>query len=205
MPIIVPTSRPRATFAVVVDAALKQWRVTHPESHLPDAFLLGVRGYYSSTMGKPGNDVGIYDDGLFAVDFKAGYMYSWNFNTDPSRYGVSSCAAGKCMARLNTGCWTFIKRYHRLGVPSGHPAFGQGENEVTYERVAADGAVKGPFRGCIGIDLHRGSTNSTSSAGCQTLPPDQWDDAYAFIVKLLKKYDLADGFAYILTTGPLVV
>lgn len=75
------------------------------------------------------------------------------------------------MARLKPGVWRFVKWKHR----GQYWAFGQGMNNVEVERVTESGKIQKVERGTYGINIHKGSTNHTSSEGCQTLPPSQWD------------------------------
>jgi lysozyme len=176
--------------------ALKRWRASKGEAAFPELFLLGVRGYFSESIGKPGNDISAYDDALFLVS-PLGFS-SWNANVDPSRYGVNKNAEGKCMARLAPGCWKMISRIHR----GKYQAFGQGGHEVTVERIDAHGKVAQTETGCFGINIHLGGVNGTSSEGCQTLPPEQWPDFRKTLNAALHLHD-ASYFHYILIDGPI--
>ncbi len=131
--------------------------------------LVGVRGYYRDSMGVAGaNDRGLYDDALFMVgptEFEA-----FNANTDPSsvRKGRGT-GAGKGMACLKPGIW---------------PAYQFGKHKQQYEALVQTGGkvtvvrdgLDGPYEetGHFGINIHRGGNTTTGSAGCQTVPPDQW-------------------------------
>lgn len=194
-----PPSKPKASLDVVTSEALRAWRRTYSTAPLPDLFVLGVRGYYRDLMGREGvNDVGMYDDALFIVSPPLGAMTSWNANTDPSRYGVNKNADGKMMARLKTGCWKMISRLHR----GKYQAFGQGEFPVTVERIAADGSIAQTETGRFGIDLHLGGDNGTSSEGCQTVPPEQWEDFRRTLNSALHLHH-ASYFHYFLIDGPI--
>lgn len=131
--------------------------------------IVGVRGYYRDTMGKVGeNDRGLYDDAMFVVGPNA--FEAFNANTDPSKVRKGSgTGAGKGMASLKPGIW----RAHRFDKHKGqYEALRQTGGKVT---VVRDG-VSGPYEetGHFGINIHRGGNTTTSSEGCQTLPPDQW-------------------------------
>lgn len=132
--------------------------------------VVGIRGYYRDTLGKPGvNDRGIYDDAIF-LDLP-GVTMPFNANTDPSkiREGQGTGAA-KGMARLQPGAW-FV---HRLDLHKGqYLALCQRAGPVT---VMRDGHPDYPETGSFGINIHRGGINGTSSEGCQTIPPAQWPD-----------------------------
>ena len=150
-----------------IDAIIERHR---RQLQVTDKLILVIwRGYYRDTMGDKGkNDVGIYDDAFF---WRAPNGFSaWNGNSDPSHYGWNP-NAGKFMARLASGVWRFVKWKHR----GQYWAFGQGSNKVTVERMRADGTVARKESGTYGINIHKGSINHTSSEGCQTLPPSQWE------------------------------
>jgi len=134
--------------------------------------LVGIRGYFLDSMGKKGaNDRGIYDDALFWVDLKTGWFAAWNGNTDPSAYrrGKGS-GSKKGMASLNDGVWRYKPGIHNGSVP--HPAFRQ----AAPVGVTRDGDP--PYQDTLdtSINIHRGGRSGTSSLGCQTVPPEQWDD-----------------------------
>jgi lysozyme len=154
IPPILPPSRPQLT----ADAAARTVRA----AGVTDAVaLLGVRGYYRDTMGRAGtNDRGIYDDAMFVVSVTA--FAAFNANTDPSveRPGI---------AVLERGVWHYKRGLHGISRGNPYPAFVQAD-EVT---VMRDGGK--PDTGYFGINIHRGGRNTTSSEGCQTIFPDQWD------------------------------
>lgn len=186
MPPNIPPSRPGwARERVLAAIAL------HSGSLLPGdkVAVLGVRGYYRDTMGKPGaNDRGIYDDAIFLVDLPEGQIRAYNANTDPSvfRSGIATLAPG-------------VHRYrpgnHGISRPGGgYPAFRPATRDEALP-VLRDG-IPGTSDG-IAINIHRGSYNSTSSAGCQTIHPDQWSEFQKSTMKLLAKY-AQKTFPYIL-------
>lgn len=160
---IVPPSRPQKPRAEV-----EQILATHQISNLNVA-LVGIRGYYRDSMGVPGeNDRGIYDDAIFVVSPN---VYStFNANTDPTIYRPK-------VAKLKEGVWYYKKGPHPAR--GGYPALRQAR-PVT---VIRDAAVAGgtPYedtdrpRNFFWINIHRGSYTTTSSLGCQTLFPAQWD------------------------------
>jgi lysozyme len=170
-----PNSKPKASRQRIEVAALKKWKESGRKAEeFPTTFIFASRAYYRDLMGKPGvNDTGIYDDAIFIVtpdDFTA-----WNANTDPSRYGWNA-GAGKFMARLKPGIWSFRRLKHKMSSPRGYMAFGQGSAPVTVERIKQDGTIAVTETGVFGINLHRGGNIGTSSEGCQTIPPSQWID-----------------------------
>lgn len=145
--------------------------------------VVGIRGYYRDSMGLPGvNDRGIYDDALF-IDATQAYA-SFNGNTDPSRIRAGSgTGAAKGMASLNTGTW-FV---HKFDLHRGqYLALCQRAGDVTVSRDGKN--VSYEDTGEFGINIHRGGYNSTSSEGCQTIHPDQWDSFIHLAVDLAKRY-----------------
>jgi len=141
-----------------VEALIRSLRV-------PDAVkLVGIRGYYKDTMGKPGeNDRGIYDDAIFLIG--PAVFFAFNANTDPS-------VIRQHIAKLVPGIHYYKKGKHGLSKPGGgYPALRPdtvGE-ALPVTRDGEDGTKIG-----VAINIHKGSYNSTSSEGCQTIYPDQW-------------------------------
>lgn len=158
-PTLLPAAKPKATLAEV-SAMLRR---AAPDLQDP-VILFGQRGYYARSMGPtPGNDRGIYDDALFII-WPDGFA-AFNANTDPSIWRPR-------VATLKPGIWRYKPGSHgitfnRPGYP--YPAFVQA-GPVTVRRDKA-----GDDTGWFGINIHRGSERTTSSLGCQTLPPKQWD------------------------------
>lgn len=187
----IPNAKPKASLTLVMETAKRQWG----DAPLPETFVLAVRGYYSRTIGEPGNDLNCYDDALFIVS-PAGFT-SWNGNVDPTRYGWNA-HAGKFMARLAVGCWRFRPLIHR----GKYQAFGQGVNPVSVDRVKADGTVARTETGEFGINLHLGGSNGTSSEGCLTVPPPQWESFRKELNRVLGLVGLKT-FDLILVNGPI--
>lgn len=121
--------------------------------------LLAVRGYYKKLgSNKKANDIGIYDDGIFVWSAN-GYM-AFNANTDPSirRPGIATLKPGVWQYRLGTHNITKARSRQ-------YPALVQAA-PVTVKRQG-----KGEDTGWFGINIHRGSRNTTSSLGCITCLP----------------------------------
>lgn len=167
---ITPNNRPLLT-RKEAESYLKGKNISPTE-----VVLLGIRGYYKNSMGAPRvNDRGIYDDALCVIGPEA--FVSFNGNTDPSIYR-------KRVASLNTGVWQYKPGKHgitfnRPGYP--YPAFVQAAPVTVYR----DGT--GNDTGWFGINIHRGSNTTTSSLGCQTVPPVQWDAFHALLNEQLKR------------------
>jgi lysozyme len=126
--------------------------------------LVGIRGYYKNSMGKPGeNDIGIYDDALFLIG-PAIYI-AFNGNTDPSKRKPG-------IAKLIPGVHYFKKGKHGLSKPGGGYSALRPDTPDESLPVTRDGK-EGIHKG-IAINIHKGSYSGTSSEGCQTIFPDQW-------------------------------
>lgn len=185
-----PNSRPKATRALVerlAKAAAKKAGVT-----LPTVYLVGVRGYYRDTMGKVGtNDRGIYDDALFIVGPET--FTAFNANTDPSAWRPK-------IATLIPGVHLYRPGNHGISRPGGgYPAFRPATKNEELP-VTRDGVAL-PWPG-VAINIHRGGNNTTSSEGCQTVPPKQWGLFHGLMTKELKAAG-QKTFPYILLEGPI--
>lgn len=182
---IAPPSRPRLTDSEA--RAMLEGRGVYPSK---EVVVLAKRGYYLNTMGEPGkNDRGIYDDAIVIVGPEV--FAAFNGNTDPS-------IRRKKVAVLCGGVWRYRPGKHgitfkRPGYP--YPAFVQAD-EVA---VLRDGD-NAPDIGWFGINIHRGSKTTTSSLGCQTLPPDQWD-AFRTLLNDQLKRNSQPTFPYVLIEG----
>jgi lysozyme len=191
---MLPNSHPMAKQAVVEALAVKALAQAG-HTAIPPFFLVGVRGYYLDTMGAAGkNDRGIYDDAIFVVGPDT--FASFNANTDPSawRSGVASLLPGVHWYRPGN---------HGITRPGGgYPAFRpatKGE-ELPVKR---DGEASVPSKTPgVAINIHKGGFNTTSSLGCQTIHPSQWDAFHALATMQLKRTGMK-VFPYILIDGPI--
>lgn len=166
---ILPPHRP-AELAATTAALLAHAGVTAPVA------LLGERGYFRDSMGHAGqNDRGIYDDALTL--HTPSVHACFNANTDPSvtRPGV---------AVLLPGLWHYQLGIHHLSKPPQfrYPALVQAA-PVTVHR---DGG--GEESGFFGINIHHGGYGSTSSLGCQTIYPAQWESFFALVKSELARH-----------------
>jgi lysozyme len=176
-----PSSKPKATRAQILERAYMSWNKHHPNSPLPDVFLVGIRGFYLDTMGKAGvNDRGIYDDAIFV--FGQGETFaSFNANTDPSsfRQGVATLMQGWHPYKLGN---------HGISRPGGgYPALRPStKNEELPVMRDGDSSIPSKRPG-VAINIHKGSFRSTSSEGCQTIHPSQWQEFYAMVSGQMKR------------------
>ncbi len=145
--------------------------------------LLGVRGYFQDSMGKPGeNDRGIYDDAMFLISPKG--WASYNANTDPSRHGIND-DIDKGYAVLMRGVYDYQLGIHGLKKPRDqqYKALVQLGN-VNIKRDGQDKIYAGKF----GINIHRGGEAGTSSAGCQTVLRAQWQQFITTVEDWMRDY-----------------
>jgi lysozyme len=159
---ITPPSRPRLTRPELEERIRAAFSVEPAD--LPPFYICGAPGYYLNSMGETGkNDRNMYDDALFLVSPNA--FAGFNGNTDPS-------ARRRGIATLEPGLWP-VYQFDIHGGSVRHPAICQRLGPVSVRR---DGV--GLDTGNFGINIHRGGTGTTSSLGCQTVPPKQWDAFY---------------------------
>lgn len=182
---LIPSSRPKLSKAEV-ELILKKKGVDRKKYPV---CVLAVRGYYLNSMGKAGvNDRGIYDDAAF-VDSPTLFS-SVNWNTDPTSYRKGKgTGSSKGMASLKEGVWEYKIGKHKGRGPAGNQA-----EAVTVIRDGLEGDY--PNTGWFGINLHWGG-RGTSSLGCQTAPPNQWDSFINPLVSELKRY-AQKTFKYVL-------
>lgn len=150
-------------------------------------YVISFRGYYQDSMGVPGqNDRGIYDD-CFCVVWPDGYQ-TFNANTDPSVYRNATPAKGG-IATLIPGLHYFKKGNHGISRPGGgYKAFRPATPDESLP-VWRDGNTSGKiFRG-VAINIHRGGYNSTTSEGCQTVFPDQYNEFQGLVYELMGRYN----------------
>ncbi len=148
--------------------------------------LLGVRGYYLETMGAPGrNDRGIYDDAIFLLT--PATHASFNANVDPSVFR-------RRIATLQPGVWRYRLGTHGLSRPQAQQY--QALVQAAPVLVARDQA--GEETGWFGINIHRGGRSGTSSLGCQTIFPDQWEAFIALVKSELRRFGQKE-IPYLLT------
>ena len=167
---MVPNSRPQQakekTLAMVIRAGIED-RVA----------LVGIRGYYSETFAPSGNQRGIYDDAI--VLLSPSVHATFNANTDPSVFR-------KGIAVLKTGVHRFCKGNHGISKPGGgypalRPANAKEELPVTRD-------ITGDDMG-IAINIPKGGYNTTSSEGCQTIYPPQWDGFINLVYSEMSRYN----------------
>jgi hypothetical protein len=169
MPPTVPVSRPRLS-STELHGLITSHAIDRDKYPL---IIVGIRGYYLNTLGVSGaNDRGIYDDAIF-ID-TPNVTAAYNGNTDPSGFRKGDGKGlSKGMAKLKPGLWFA----HAFGNHRGkYLALIQIMGQVT---VIRDGSPDYDDTGYFGINIHKGSFNSTSSLGCQTIYPPQWDSFIA--------------------------
>jgi hypothetical protein len=165
--------RPRAT-AAEINGWLSPYQETLGSYPL---VVVGLRGYFAAMGASSGNDRNIYDDGIVLWVPSLNVCQAFNGNTDASRiragFGTSETSRG--MAMLKPGVWP-VYRFAMHNGSHPHEALCQRAGEVT---VIRDGTPPYPHTGEFGINIHKGGFNTTSSLGCQTIPPAQWEEFYS--------------------------
>ena len=173
---ILPPARPKATadeiLAIVRDHGL--------DADAEKVLMVGIRGYYKNTLGKPfENDRNLYDDAMFVI--ARGGIVSFNCNVDPSKYR-------KGIASLATGIYKATKWRHK----GKYPAL-----QIVRDRVNRDDQT-GTDEGRHGINFHYGGDADTWSEGCQTFPRAQYWQFQGLIYELMDTYKLKE-VTYLLT------
>lgn len=184
---IVPPARPR-----LEEKAVREYLMRHDISigtkadDVPLA-LVGLRGYYAKTMGEtPENERNIYDDALFVLSVNA--YAAFNANTDPT-------LTRKNMACLVAGRYVYGLGIHR-GRKSQYAAVVQ-RGSVTVKRDGVGLDTDNPPRRRFGINIHKGGFTETSSEGCQTIYPAQWE-AFLHLVYSEAERSKITEFPYVL-------
>jgi lysozyme len=169
---IVPSSRPQITRVAVED-----W-LTAKGVIIDAPVVVGRRGYYRDSMGEAGeNDRAMYDDALIYLSPTA--FRTFNANTDPSRFG------GR-LAVLQAGIYRYQLGIHHPTTPGAYPCLVQaGPVEVLRDNGVRE-------RGEFYIHIHRGGYQTTSSEGCQTIYPDQWDEFFIMVQNGMQHYRLTE-------------
>lgn len=135
--------------------------------------VCGMRGFFAAAMGPTaGNDRNVYDDALFLWAPALGLYRAFNGNTDPSHL-VPGLGATQGTAVLDPGVWYAYRFDEHRGTKSRYEAICQRAADVT---VTRDGNPPTTHKGRFGINIHRGGNFTTSSEGCQTVPPTQWQE-----------------------------
>jgi len=170
---LIPSKRPKVDENLI--RAIIEEKVI--DSQVGAVTLVGIRGYFSKA-----NERAIYDDCLVWVTPEG--CKAFNANTDPGRFR-------KDIATLRCGVWKYKKGMHPAEAPN-YPAFRQAASVV----VDRDDGKKGDI-GWFGINIHKGGKNTVSSLGCQTIPPEQWDEFKKHGYQMLTNYR-QDTFNYVL-------
>lgn len=206
---ILPSSRPQLTQAGAQEI-ITNLPATLPGVSLADysIILLGIRGYYLSSMGNPkSNDRGIYDDALFLLTPTS--FQTFNANTDPSiRRDKVAVLEPNQVVEYRVGM-------HRQGTPGGHMALRQSSPVIVRRDnyIQPAGRVDSSWGislggglwtdrnwagGIFAINIHKGGNTTTSSLGCQTIPPVQWANFFTSITGEIARHKVK-SIAYVLT------
>lgn len=148
-----------------------------PEKHL---VVVAIRGYKLNSVGQRGeNDRRVYDDAHFIVTPRG--ILRFEGNTDPNGYRKGyGYGSNKGMAMLDTGVWFFGKGPHK-----GSPAFRQ----ACPFTVVRDGNPPYKHTNYHAINWHSGGYSTTSSLGCQTNKPNEFQLIRNYIYEELDNLD----------------
>ncbi len=141
--------------------------------------LVGFRPWFAGN--RPGNERGIYDDAIVIHSPTCNIAY--NANTDPSIYRKGEgTGERKGVATLKAGLWSFTVGLHR----GQYTALRQHGNFTVIRDGDPPYEDTGDF---FGINIHRGGRTTTSSLGCQTIHPDQWDSFIATVQSEMRRHN----------------
>jgi lysozyme len=162
---MLPTSRPKISRAEVETILTVRGVI------VDECAILGIRGYYENSMGKPNqNDIGIYDDACAVIS--PGSFKTFNFNTDPAR-------SGRKLAMLKPQRILYYKGKHRGKYDALRP-FPEGV-KLACTRDGVDSL-------CSHTNIHKGGVFATFSEGCQTVPPTQYEEFINFVYAQMSLY-----------------
>jgi lysozyme len=189
---MIPSSRPQKKMDQVLDLLGEEIFELNP------VILVAVRGYYLDSMGKKGvNDRGVYDDAVFVISPTT--FTSFNFNVDPSAYrqGIATILPGVHWFRRGRHGISRDRPNKIVSYPAFRPA-------TAGERlpVSRDGESGRSKRDGVATNIHKGSRTSTSSEGCLTVPPNQWEEFYAIVDAEMRRHKV-DKFPVILLENTL--
>jgi lysozyme len=96
---------------------------------------------------------------------------------------------------LSPGVHLYRKGKHKIASPLGYAAFrpANANEELPVTRSGK------PSVG-VAINIHKGGVNGTSSLGCQTIPPAQWESFRSTVYMLMDRYDQS-VIPYVLTVN----
>lgn len=90
---------------------------------------------------------------------------------------------------------TYKPGKHGINRPSGHMAFRQASSVIVVRdggigngKALGDGRFTDEGRNKFWTNLHKGGTNTTSSAGCLTIPPKQWTSFHELTLYMMRRY-----------------
>lgn len=167
---LVPPSRPKATWDDIANHLAAAGISITAEK----AVIVGVRGYYLRTMGKPYvNDRNLYDDAMFIITPQS--LAAFNCNVDPSRYREG-------IATLVAGIYSVVKHRHK----GKYKAL-----QIVRDTVKRD-KRSGLDTGRHGINFHYGGDNDTWSEGCMTFPQSQYWQFQGLVYELMDTHGMRE-------------
>lgn len=161
-----PPRRPKQTAATTRAVFDMHRHLIDPRHRHAGVSVLFVRGYYSRSFGRVGNDRAVYDDAAFLIT--PDRVTPFNANADPSVYRRRVATIAPDQAIM------YRPGKHGISRGGGYDAFRQA-SDVTVIRDGL-GEDRDHANGRFWVNLHRGDARHTSSLGCLTITPEQWDE-----------------------------
>lgn len=160
MSVVIPKERPQRGESDLLKIANHFF-----DGDLPIITVIGIRGYYLNSQGKPNvNDLETYDDAIFTL-IRGRLVGAYNANTDPSKTHAD-------MAMLKEGIYQFYKGMHKNKYWA-FRAYPEGV-KLPCQRQDSHGIWHDSL--CQLINIHMGYFNTTGSAGCQTIIKTQFPE-----------------------------
>ena len=155
----------------------------------PELLIVGVRGYFSKTIGEEGNDFNQWDDAFFIYE-NGTLIKSFNGNTDPTKLR-------KDEAQIKAGIYTFYKGVHNKRIKGlraypegvGIPCLRQNAKGIWYDSIAHL------------INFHDNVGSTTGSEGCQTIPQPQFNEFRDLVYEKMTNHKLK-VITYLLVEEP---
>lgn len=158
--------------------------------NLPPVLIVGVRGYFLNTVGRPGvNDLNVWDDAILVYE-NGQLLRTFNANTDPSK-------SKQNLAMLDPGVYQFYKGKHK-GRILAFRAYPEGVR-LPCKRQDFSGVWRKSL--CSAINIHDGALYDTWSAGCQTIvnqPPHRQFNEFRDLVYTLMDRHRLETVTYLL-------
>lgn len=159
------------------------WNSKKSGEALPSMFVCGIRGFFNTDKNKRN----VYDDAICVISTDNVFAV-YKANVDPSGFT-------KGVASLLPGVHVYKPGLHGIKKGNPYPAFipATAGKIVPVTREGSQIVTTGSA-----LNIHRGGNSTTSSLGCQTIQPSQWDQFYSLVRSQMAKVGFTE-FYYILS------